>query len=298
MISIYQKTLKQKALKEVPEARPGSWIHASSPTTEELDALSEFQGFDRSVLTDETPRIEIEDNVVFLFTRVPSKNRDMATVPFTIALHPELTLTVATEELPFVNSLAKKDPATTQKIKFVLLLLSEVNRLYLRSITSIRKEVNRIKVRPDQVTDREILSFVELENDLNDYLNALIPMSLMYRRLASGNVVSLYEDDKDLVEDLELGAEQLIEGAKTILRTIVNIREAYSVVATNRLNQVIRVLTTLTVLLTIPTMITSFFGMNVQLPLESNPSAPWIILGGTLALVAAIILFFRHRKWL
>jgi magnesium transporter len=107
-----------------------------------------------------------------------------------------------------------------------------------------------------------------------------------------------YDDDKEQIEDIILTAGQLIDSIKGSLKTIVNIREAYSNIATNNLNRQIKLLTTLTVVLTIPTIVGSFFGMNVPVPFQGNSFAFLGIIAATSGIAALIIYLFRKSGWL
>ena len=119
---------------------------------------------------------------------------------------------------------------------------------------------------------RDIATLVEYERKLNDYLDALIPANTATEKLLSGKFLRLAEDDKDLVEDLSIDLEQVIVRCKSLLRTITNVRDSYRAVMDTRLNETIRLLTVITLAVTIPTMISGLFGMNVALPsVVENP---------------------------
>jgi len=110
--------------------------------------------------------------------------------------------------------------------------------------------------------------------------------------------LELYEDDRDLVEDIQLENQQIVESAKANLKTIQNIRSSYTAIVTNNLNGVIKLLTSLTIILTIPTILGSLYGMNVPLPFSESPHA-----FSTIALVAAVAMgaaafFFSRRNWM
>ncbi len=110
--------------------------------------------------------------------------------------------------------------------------------------------------------------------------------------------MKLHEEDRDLIEDLQLSASELIELTKSRLKTIQNIREAYNTIATNNLNKVFKRLTSIAIFMSIPTIIGGLYGMNVKLPLEDNPNAFWIIIAFTFAVTGLFVAFFRRKKWL
>jgi magnesium transporter len=125
-----------------------------------------------------------------------------------------------------------------------------------------------------------------------------VPANNVLTKLLSGRFFKLYENDQDLIEDLSLAENQLVDLCRSTLKTIVNIRNAYSTIMTNNLNRVLKMLAALTVVLTIPTIIGSFFGMNVAIPLSSKPQAFWVILASSIILsLLALVVFFRN-KWL
>jgi magnesium transporter len=130
-------------------------------------------------------------------------------------------------------------------------------------------------------------------------LGDLVPTNVVLQTLSNPRKnLRFYDDDKEQIEDIILTAGQLIDSIKGSLKTIVNIREAYSNIATNNLNRQIKLLTTLTVVLTIPTIVGSFFGMNVPVPFHSNPLAFIGIIAATSGIAALIIYLFKKSGWL
>lgn len=142
---------------------------------------------------------------------------------------------------------------------------------------------------------RDITIFVEYESKLNDYMDALIPTNVALEKFLSGRLVRLYEDDRDLIEDLSIDAEQLIIRCKSMLRTITNVRDSYRALMDTRLNETIRLLTVITVSLTIPTMIAGLYGMNVDIPGDENhPGYFFLII--LVSLVCAYLLSYYFLK--
>ena len=133
---------------------------------------------------------------------------------------------------------------------------------------------------------------------LNEFLSDLIPTNSIINTLLANRNFKFTEDERDLLEDIKLSNNQLIELSKANLKTIVNIREAYSTIMTNNLNRVIKLFTSLTVLLTIPTIIASIYGMNVQLPFADQS---WVfagIIGLIILILAGLSLIFIRNEWL
>lgn len=144
---------------------------------------------------------------------------------------------------------------------------------------------------------RDIAIFVEYERKLNDYLDALIPTNTALEKLLSGKYLRLYEDDRDLVEDLSIDTEQQITRCKSMLRTITNVRDSYRALMDTRLNETIRLLTVITLALTIPTALAGLYGMNVDLPgNETSPHMFWIITGLSILTAGGMSYYFLRKR--
>jgi magnesium transporter len=168
--------------------------------------------------------------------------------------------------------------------------------LYSDLLNKINKRINYFSLNVGNFKDQDIINFVNYEVVLNDFINALLPLRHVLTNILGGKTLELYQDDKELVEDLQLNNEQLIERSKSNLTNIVNIRQAHEVISTNRLNRVMKVLTVSTVILALPTMITSFYGMNVRLPYDQSPEAYWGIITSIVILIGVLLIFLRKKK--
>jgi magnesium transporter len=109
-------------------------------------------------------------------------------------------------------------------------------------------------------------------------------------------LLKLYEDDRDVVEDLSIDLEQLIARCKSLLRTITNVRDSYRAVMDTRLNETLRILTVITLALTIPTMIAGLYGMNVPLPAENSPIMFWVIIAISATAALSLSYYFTKKR--
>lgn len=302
MIQYYLRSIKDATIQEVEELKPGVWVHAEKPTDEELSSIAKLCELDESLLRDavdvnEVPRLEVEEGSVYIYTRVPFKGEE-PTMPLLIVVGKNNLVTIAPQAFSFFDKIqaGSVEFVTTQKAKCVVQLFSLIVSLYQNALTRIQKRVRLERVQLERANTQTIIQFLAYENTLNDYLSALVPTSAILNNLLAGKHLHFFEEDQDLVEDLQLAVGQLIESARANLKTIVNVRESYGIIMTTRLNETMRLLTSLTVLFTVPTMITSFFGMNIDLPLAAHPMAWVFILLMTLGGVLLVIwLFWRNR---
>ena len=225
----------------------------------------------------------------------------MSTVPILIALGETFILTVAPQHVAFLDRFTSGalEFYTTQKIKLFIQFFAAITSVYNRRLTLIAKRVRAMNA-TDIADNRDITNFVETERVLNDYLSALAPTRRVLRRLLVGNIKRLrfHSTDEDLVEDLLIDTEQLEEMCHATLKHIVGIRTAHATIATNNLNCAIKMLAALTIILTIPTVIASFFGMNITVPLTDTPFAFAWVVSGTMIFMLLVLLIFHRNKWL
>lgn len=306
MTQYFYRNRKNAQLQELPTYKIGSWISVENPTESELISLAEDLKLETDVLLDaldpfEVPRIEKEDAVTYVFTRFAHKSGDkITTSPVLIVVSSDFLMTVSQKTLPFISKFteSKIDFFTTQKTKLLMLLFLEMHKDYQRLVNAVHKNIRNISSDLEQIDNKDISTFVRFETLFNDFLFGLEPTSLALKKFASGKYVRLYEEDKDLIEDLLVDNEQLIRLCKSNQKGIVNIRESHSSVLSNNLNKTMKLLTSVTVILTIPTMVSSFYGMNVGLPLQNHPLAFLVILAVTVIISFGLLAIFNKRDLL
>lgn len=285
MIKYYYRNIKDKKPTQLKEFKVGAWVDVANPTLNELQFLSSELKLEPGHLRDaldmhEVPRLEIEGDFVYIFTRFPhTEGNNIVTSPILIVYSPRFLATISPKSPYFLETFREKnDFFTTQKVKLMLQVLSEINNAYNYYLHRISRQIRSIEVNLERISNKNISQFVAFEGILNDFRPVLYRTTAILEGLRSGKYLRLYENDRDLVEDIVLSNKQLIDLTDDSIRTIINVREAYTAIMTNNLNRVIKLLTSLTVILTIPTIVSSFFGMNVKIPFEHNPSAFFIIL--------------------
>lgn len=308
MVKIYYRDTKTKQIQVLNEFRPGSWIHVENPTKDEIEYLEDKFKLEDGLLRDatdiyEVPRLEVEEGIVYIYGRYAYSQEDISqTAPILVALGKNFIITVTASNFPylekFLNLKNGSAVATNQRIKMFIQLFNIINSSYNTILQNINKKIRSISIQVDRLDNKDIIQFVTFETVLNDFTSALVPTGSVLRSLLSGKVIKLNEDEKDLMEDVALSVGQLIEISQANLRAIVNIREAYSTIMTNNLNRVIKLFTSLTVILTIPTMIASIYGMNVPLPFQNSPFVFLGIIAGLVIISVALILVFIRNRWL
>ncbi|MBU4204757.1 hypothetical protein KKH26_01065 [Patescibacteria group bacterium] len=181
MIKIYQKRINDSTIKEIEEFRPGCWIYAQNINEEEVAFLERKFNLNPNTLKDamdpyEVPRVEIEENIVYIFTRVPQKSEEkIITTPLLITVGPDFVMTLLKTESPILNKFIENRLSftTTQKTQLVIRFLSEIMKAYNGFLSNISKDVREISAKFSKINEKIIMNFVNFEEILNDFLLAL-----------------------------------------------------------------------------------------------------------------------------
>lgn len=304
MITIYYRNLRDKTLQILKDVKVGCWIHLEEPTSEELKYIEQEFKLDESLLIDatdpyEVPRMEVEEGINYIFSRYPStKDKQITTSPILFIYGKDCFITITKDKFPILEGFLKSTFFTTQKTKLFLQLFAIINTSYNSHLHTISRQIRSSAYEIEKISNKDIAQFVRYERVLNDFHLALIRTNAVLNNLLSQNYIRLFEEDRDLMEDLLLNNDQLIQLARENLKSIVNIRDAYSTIITNNTNRVIRFFTSVTVILTIPTIVASIYGMNVALPYANDPYVFLGIMGFITIVSAGLVVMFLYNDWL
>ncbi len=302
MLQYLRSTSRQLDISPQDDLRVGTWIRSDRPNETERTQLIEL-GIDEDILLDtldphEVPRVEAEDGWTYFITRLPDTDDEFNdfTTPILFAIGSEYIVTVSRDSLgrlwqPFID---RTKAPTTQKTRFFMLMMEAIVQQYQTRVARINRQMRAATDDVRNLRSRDITTLTEYERKLNDYLDALVPTNTAVEKLLGGRLLTLYEDDGDIVEDLSIDLEQLIGRCKSLLRTITNIRDSYRAVIDTQLNETVRILTVITLALTIPTMVAGLYGMNVDLPGEHWPHMFWVVIG--ISACSALLLSFYFLK--
>src|SRR5882757_276243 len=278
MIKYFFKSLRSTQVQELDDYKPGCWVYVEAPEQKEIELLVQrfnlTEGHLQDALDeDEMPRLEKEGEQSYIFVRFAYKTEegDMGTTPLLFVFSGELVMTVSQIRIPaladFMNG--KISFATTQRAKLILLILQSISEQYDSFISRTSKQIKliRSRLRGHEISNQDFIDFVMIEDELNEFQSSLMPTNATLRRLLLGRYMPLFAEDQDIVEDLLLNNEQSIEACNSNMQSIDNIREAYSSISSHNLNYTMKVLTIVTVAITLPNVIFGMYGMNVGLPM-------------------------------
>jgi magnesium transporter len=308
MIKYFYKSVRDETLVERDSPQTGSWVYVESPTDLEVADITKRFSLEPGLIEDaldedEMPRMEQEDGRSYIFIRFAYKRSDgeMDTAPLLIIFDKEQVITISGVHLPALDSFLRNRYAyaTTQRAKLVLLILTHVSDQYDTFINRTSRKIKgiRSRLRGHGIRRQDLLDFVLIEDELNEFLASLLPTNATLRRLLIGRHIPLFEEDQDIVEDLLLNNEQSIEGIRSNLRSIENIRNSYTAISSERLNKTITLLTLATILIAMPNVFFSMYGMNIPLPFQSQTWVFEALIAFNIAIFMLIAYIARKKRY-
>lgn len=308
MINVYKNIGTELSL--LPEPISGSWINVINPSLDEINQLEEL-GIPRDYIfypldLDERARTERENGELLIVLRIPHFQGQSADIPYTtiplgIILSDRYLITISKIENHVINEFISgrvRGLATNKRHRFVLRMLYYTANLYLTYLREITKSVDILEDQLQESTrNKEVLELLKYQKSLTLFTTALKSNELMMERLQRSQIFDTYPEDEDLLEDVITENRQAIEMTNISSNILSSMMDAFASIISNNLNGVMKFLASVTILLSIPTMIASFLGMNIHLPLESNPSAFLIVLLISVGIAILAAYIFWKRDW-
>lgn len=146
--------------------------------------------------------------------------------------------------------------------------------------------------------NKSLLRLLSLEKSLVYFTTSLKANEVVMERMNRGKVIKLYEEDEDLLEDVLIENKQAMEMSKIYSDILSGVMDAYSSIISNNLNGVMKILTAITIIISVPTMISSFWGMNVKVPMQDNPWGFAIILIASILIGIIVTIILKRKDYL
>jgi len=308
MLAILKTT--DTGLARLEQFEPGSWIDLVSPTEEELERVSRELNIPLDFLKgpldeEEKSRIDIEDGLTQVIVDIPILVREgdqqgYNTIPLGMLIHPDYFITTCLRPNPILGEFERNTVrgfTTYYKTRFLFQILKQVSVFYLKYLGRIDRETDRIeRALRASMRNEEFFDLLGLHKSLVYFTTSLRANEAVLQKLLRTKTVKMYEEDEELLEDVIIENKQASEMAKIYTDILTGMMDAFSSVISNNLNQVMKFLTSVTILLSIPTIVASFYGMNVKLPFQEYQHAflltcvIWLIISGAFA-----IIFWKKR---
>ncbi|MBR1801859.1 magnesium transporter CorA family protein [Candidatus Saccharibacteria bacterium] len=310
MIRIY-KTNNDK-LEQINEITSNSWIDMVSPTTEEINLVVEKTQIDRDLITkmldeNELPRIENSGDATLVVIDAPVVTEDdedeYQTYPLGVIMSERnFVVTVSTRKVTVLHDFRHnhvKNFHTAKKSRFLIQILGKTSAEYLKILNNVYKEIESKEDKLEKSTSNEdLIDLLGTEKTLVYFTTSLKENDLVLERLTTGSTVRLYEGDADLLEDALIENRQAIDMANIYRDILSSITGTYATVVSNNLNDVMKFLAGITVVLSVPTIVSSFMGMNVPFGAFGDNPAAWIVLLIASVLASAVVFLWMKRKGL
>ncbi len=312
MLKIY-KTNASGEIDKLKKIEPNSWINLLNPSSEEIQEVTNKTKIPESLILkvldyEELPRIENEDKATLIVVDVPyiedkkSKNK-YSTIPVGIITKGNYFLTICLKETEIFNDFKHnkvKEVDTAKKTRFIIQLLLKIATFYIKYLNLINREIeNKEKSLIKSTSNKELLNLMNIQKSLVYFVTSLKANDIILEKLSKGNVINMYEEDLELLDDAMIENKQGIETANIYREILASMSDTYASVINNNLNAIMKFLAGITIVLSIPTMISSFMGMNVPLgELSDNPLAFIIILVVSIFISIIVALILKKKDML
>lgn len=316
MIKMYQTNEQTNKIEETHEFKKGIWINMIAPTEEEIkkicNKLEIQEDFIRDSLDyEEKARIDIEedDGTILFVIDVPIMEKENneeihSTMPLgMIVVRDDYFVTVSLKPNKIITDLEKNknknNAITYKKSRMILQIFYKNAEMYLSELKKINREKEKTeKELNSSMKNKELLKMLALEKSLVYFTTSLKSNEVVMEKTLRGKIIKLYDEDEDILEDAIIENKQAIEMSKIYSDILSGTMDAYASIISNNLNIVMKVLTTITIILSIPTIIGSYWGMNVNVPFAGNNFGFYIIIGISLLITILTYILFKKRNFL
>ena len=315
LLRIYNTDIETNEFQEIKEFKKGAWINLVNPSENEIKKVCESINIQEDFIRDaldyeEKARIDQEDddNTILFVVDVPiiekgEENEIYATMPLgMIVVRDDFFITVSLKKNKIIESFEKrkiKNFQTYKKTRFIFQILYLNSSFYLNYLKQINKETEIAEyILKNSMRNKELLKLLNLEKGLVYFTTSLKSNELVMEKTLRGKIIKLYEEDSEILEDAITENKQAIEMSQIYTNILNGTMDAYASIISNNLNSVMKTLTSITIILAIPTMISSFWGMNVNLPLQNSPFGFIIMIAISVILTLLVSWWLKRRNML
>ncbi|MBL8718364.1 MAG: magnesium transporter CorA family protein [Myxococcales bacterium] len=307
---LYAFQPRTRTLEPVTAPPRSGWVHAVRPTEGELSLLRDAVGVPAEFLThavdlDEVARVDRVEGASLIMLREPCRTRanqaaHFRSAPVGVVLLDGVLVTIAPMETEIIQDLlALPALAPEQPHTFLLQLVLCTAERFLAHLRTIDREVDALEDRLQVSLDNEqVLELLAYQKSLVHFTSALTSNRHMLERLQKDPRFEISKKDHDLIEDALVEIHQAIEVATVSQNVLGQMMNAFASVISNNVNMVMKILTAFTIVLMIPTLITSFYGMNVPLPGQGHPFASAFVITGSIVVGGVVVAVFARKRWL
>jgi len=309
MVTIYH--WEGGGLKEVPALTGACWVNLADPSTEEISRVQELTHVPREFLTDpldkdERPRLEIDEGVTMLIVHVPYHEPHENLIPFHtlplgIVLTQDNVVTICNRQTPvtstFLDQIRRVCPPEDQ-FRFTFQLLWHSAILYLRYLRDIRQRADMVEQDlHESISNEALMRLLNIEKSLVYFTTSLKANDILIGRLEHTRQLDIPDKDLDVLEDVAVEYRQALEMATIHSNILTGTLETFASIISNNLNNVMKYLTSITIVLMLPTLVASIYGMNVKLPMGGYEHAFAILMGVSVLISLVVVIVLARRRF-
>jgi magnesium transporter len=298
---------------QINQPESGSWVNVLPPLKQaEFSELSEILTIPIDFLKDsldidERSRFEIDDNVKLIVIKTPTENNSFnesdayyITIPICIILTHNQIVTVNSFENEaikrFLNTFQNRSP--DKKSMMVLKIFEKIVNNYIEFLKEINQRRNLLEQKLyDSNRNHELLELVRIQKSLVYFITALRSNELLMMKIARTNFLQLNEEEKEFLDDLIVETSQALEMANTYTTILSSTLDAFASIISNNLNSVLKRLTSITIILSLPALVAGVYGMNVEIPFSHSPHAFYVPVIISVVVSFIISWYFLKKKW-
>ncbi len=308
MISILKSKKNSSDLEKCSKIEKNTWINLVKPSEEEIKKVADALKIETNIISQvlvekELPRVKRLDNATLIVVDVPfmkdtSIKNKYVTYPLGIIVSNTCITTVSLVEHDFLNSM--EDINTFEINKLLIEILLKSAQSYLITLESIDEDIVRIENNTYKATDnKQLLNFLNIQKTLVYFITSLHANGMVLEKLQKENMLDFSKEEAMLLEDATLENKQSIETSTVYREILSSTMDTYSSIISNNLNVLMKFLTGITIVFSVPTMIASFLGMNVPLgELGENPASFALIILISLIISLCIAWWLKKKNML
>lgn len=307
MLKIYKTNAIEKTISKVKKITVDCWMELTTPTNDEIDKVVNKTGIDKDLVTkvldlEELPRVEQSGNATLVVVDTPFLDEDhqYTTIPLGIIItENNYVITVSAKKTTILNAFKNdkvKDFRTAKKTRFLIQILLHSAASYLRILKQVSRDIEEKEEELKKSTkNKDLIDMLEIEKTLVYFMTSLKANDNVLNKLSKGSMLPLYENDRELLDDAIIEHKQAMEMATIYKDILLSIKDTYSTIVSNNLNNAMKFLAAATIVLSIPTMISSFLGMNIELGVitKLDNGFPLVII---ISLVTSLIVAYLLKK--
>ena len=308
MISAYITT--PEGLVPIDTWQDGAWIKVVNPTEKEIATLVERFGvwiefFTDPLDVDERARFEVDEGNILILIRSPRREPEEAAIPYItlpigIILTGNVIITVTLTEVDVLEEFLSgwvRNFDTRTRTRFALQICYRTALRFLRYLKEINRMISQIEMNLYRsTTNVQLLSLFNVHKSLVFFTTSLRSNSLMVEKFSYSSHFEMNEYEQDLYEEMVIENKQALEMANIYTRINAGMTDTFASLINNNVNQIMKLLTSITIILSLPTMVASIYGMNVDLPIQHSPFAfVYVMLSALAACGLGMIILFRWK---